>query len=207
MRLARYNPESIEPLLEFKPLFIDVTYHRGKYVFRQRPGGLLAKKTVRKRPGTVGICAAIKNRFDVDTVPHLICGGFLRKETENPLIDLNFLGIDNVLALRGDPIKTESHFTPHPDFTPHPEELAEAVARCRDNEAARAVGIGWCLGQSHELLAHGVACLHLLFDGQGRKHPARGRRGCFERPGPEFRRRRRAAGPRTGFQFRSYQHG
>ena len=106
---------NIEPLMEFKPPFIDVTYHREEFVLRERPGGLLQRKAVRKRPGTVGICAAIKNRFDVDTVPHLICGGFAKEETENALIDLHFLGIDNVLALRGDPIKSEGHFQPHPD--------------------------------------------------------------------------------------------
>ena len=98
---------NIEPLMEFKPPFIDVTYHREEYVYRHHPNGLLEKKTVRRRPGTVGICAAIKNRFDVDTVPHLICGGFTKEETENALIDLHFLGIDYVLALRGDPIKSE----------------------------------------------------------------------------------------------------
>ncbi len=272
---------NIEPLLEFRPPFIDVTYHREEYVFRQQPGGLLDKKTVRKRPGTVGICAAIKNRFDVDTVPHLICGGFSKEETENALIDLHFLGIDNVLALRGDPIKTEPHFLPHPEghayasdligqitrlnqgryhdhdeqhqpagaeawaadfcigtaaypekhveapslgadlrylkqkveagadyivtqmffdneeffkfetrcreagitipiipglkplttksqltmlprsfFLSLPEALVEAVSQCRDNEAARTVGIEWCLNQSRELMAHGVPCLH-----------------------------------------------
>ncbi|RAK67934.1 methylenetetrahydrofolate reductase [NAD(P)H] [Hymenobacter edaphi] len=106
---------NIEPLMEFKPPFIDVTYHREEYVYRQHPNGLLEKKTVRRRPGTVGICAAIKNRFDVDTVPHLICGGFSKEETENALIDLHFLGIDNVLALRGDPIKSEGRFVAEPD--------------------------------------------------------------------------------------------
>ena len=119
---------NIEPLLEFKPPFIDVTYHREEYVFRQRPGGLLDKKTVRKRPGTVGICAAIKNRFDVDTVPHLICGGFAKEETENALIDLHFLGIDNVLALRGDPIKTEPYFMPHPEGHAYACDLISQIA-------------------------------------------------------------------------------
>ena len=104
---------NIEPLLEFKPPFIDVTYHREEFVLRERPGGGFVRRAVRKRPGTVAICAAIKNRFDVDTVPHLICGGFSKEETENALIDLHFLGIDNVLALRGDPVKTEPHFQPH----------------------------------------------------------------------------------------------
>jgi methylenetetrahydrofolate reductase (NADPH) len=119
---------NIEPLMEFKPPFIDVTYHREEYVYRQHPNGLLEKKTVRKRPGTVGICAAIKNRFDVDTVPHLICGGFSKEETENALIDLHFLGIDNVLALRGDPIKSEGSFIPDPDGHAYACDLIGQVA-------------------------------------------------------------------------------
>jgi len=119
---------NIEPLMEFKPPFIDVTYHREEFVLRERPGGLLQRKAVRKRPGTVGICAAIKNRFDVDTVPHLICGGFAKEETENALIDLHFLGIDNVLALRGDPIKSEGHFQPHPDGHRYACDLIGQVA-------------------------------------------------------------------------------
>ncbi|OGX83280.1 methylenetetrahydrofolate reductase [NAD(P)H] [Hymenobacter lapidarius] len=266
---------NIEPLMEFKPPFIDVTYHREEYVYRHHPNGLLEKKTVRRRPGTVGICAAIKNRFDVDTVPHLICGGFSKEETENALIDLHFLGIDTVLALRGDPIKSEGMFKAEPDghayaadligqvsdlnkgeyldqeqddswatnfcigtagypekhfeapnyqsdirYLRHkvdrgadyvvtqmffdneeffrferlcreagitvpiipglkplttksqltmlprtfylnlPEPLVEAISQCRDNEAARAIGIEWCINQSRELVAHGVPCLH-----------------------------------------------
>jgi len=104
--------DSIDPLMEFKPPFIDVTYHREEYVYKKREGGYLEKISIRKRPGTVGICAAIINRYKTDAVPHIICGGFTREETENALIDLNFLGIDNVLLLRGDAIKTEPSFTP-----------------------------------------------------------------------------------------------
>src|SRR6266581_6146043 len=106
--------DNIDPLMEFKPPFIDVTYHREEYVYKKKENGLLEKRSTRKRPGTVGICAAIQNRYKVDTVPHIICGGFTREETENALIDLQFLGIDNVLALRGDSIKTESAFIPEP---------------------------------------------------------------------------------------------
>lgn len=105
--------DGIDPLMEFKPKFVNVTYHREEYLFKEREQGLLEKVTIRKRPGTVGICAAIMNKYDVDAVPHLICGGFGKEETENALIDLQFLGINNVLALRGDPIKTESTFRPH----------------------------------------------------------------------------------------------
>ncbi|HEX7415467.1 MAG TPA: methylenetetrahydrofolate reductase [NAD(P)H] [Bacteroidia bacterium] len=106
--------DSIDPLIEFKPAFVDVTYHREEYVYKKRDGGYLEKVSIRKRPGTVGICAAIMNKYHVDAVPHIICGGFTKEETENALIDLHFLGIDNVLALRGDSIKTESHFVPEP---------------------------------------------------------------------------------------------
>jgi methylenetetrahydrofolate reductase (NADPH) len=105
--------EGIDPLMEFKPKFINVTYHREEFIYKERENGLLKKIAIRKRPGTVGICAAIMNKYDVDAIPHLICGGFSKEETENALIDLQFLGIDNVLALRGDSIKTESSFRPH----------------------------------------------------------------------------------------------
>jgi methylenetetrahydrofolate reductase (NADPH) len=105
--------EGIDPLMEFKPKFVNVTYHREEFLYKERENGLLEKIAIRKRPGTVGICAAIMNKYDVDAIPHLICGGFSKEETENALIDLQFLGIDNVLALRGDSIKTESTFRPH----------------------------------------------------------------------------------------------
>ncbi|MFO7259249.1 MAG: methylenetetrahydrofolate reductase, partial [Bacteroidota bacterium] len=103
---------NIDPLMEFKPPFIDVTYHREEYVYKTKENGLLEKSTTRKRPGTVGICAAIQNKYKVDTVPHIICGGFTKEETENALIDLHFLGLDNMLVLQGDAIKTESRFIP-----------------------------------------------------------------------------------------------
>jgi methylenetetrahydrofolate reductase (NADPH) len=105
--------EGIDPLMEFKPKFVNVTYHREEFIYKERENGLLEKIAIRKRPGTVGICAAIMNKYNVDAIPHLICGGFSKEETENALIDLQFLGIDNVLALRGDSIKTESSFRPH----------------------------------------------------------------------------------------------
>ncbi len=119
--------EGIDPLMEFKPSFINVTYHREEVVYKERGHGLLQKVRLRKRPGTIGICATIKTKYDVDTVPHLICGGFSREETEDALIELNFLGIDNVLALRGDPIKNESHFIPERDGHPHAVELIQQI--------------------------------------------------------------------------------
>lgn len=117
----------IDPLMEFKPPFIDVTYHREEFVYKKRENGLLEKTSIRKRPGTVGICAAIKHRYDVDTVPHIICGGFTKEETENALIDLNFLGITNVLVLRGDPIKSEPCFVPEPNGHHYAVDLIKQV--------------------------------------------------------------------------------
>lgn len=105
-----YN--GIEPLLEFDPSFINVTYHREEYVYKKLSNGLHEKTYTRKRPGTVSICAAIKYKYGIDTVPHLICGGFTREDTELALLDMHYLGMDNVLALRGDPVKGESTFTP-----------------------------------------------------------------------------------------------
>lgn len=105
---------TIDPLMEFNPPFIDVTYLREDYIYKQHPTGLLEKVAYRKRPSTVATCAAIMNRYKVDAVPHLICGGFTKEETENALIDLQFLGIDNVLVLRGDARKSDSSFIPTP---------------------------------------------------------------------------------------------
>jgi methylenetetrahydrofolate reductase (NADPH) len=119
---------AIEPLMEFKPPFIDVTYHREEYVYRKRENNLLEKVSTRKRPGTVGICAAIMNKFNVDAVPHIICGGFSKEETENALIDLKFLGIDNVLALRGDAIKSEGAFIPEKDGNAYATDLVKQIA-------------------------------------------------------------------------------
>ncbi len=119
--------DGIDPLMEFKPKYINVTYHREEYIYKERNEGLLEKISIRKRPGTVGICAAIMNKYQVDAIPHLICGGFSKEETENALIDLQFLGIDNVLALRGDPIKTETSFRPHPEGHRYARELIDQI--------------------------------------------------------------------------------
>ena len=117
----------LDPLMEYKPAFINVTYHRSESMFKKKPDGTFEKVDVRKRPGTVGICAAIKNYYKVDTVAHLICGGFSRQETEDALIDLNFLGIDNVLVLRGDAPKNESTFEPEPGGNRYAIDLLKQV--------------------------------------------------------------------------------
>jgi methylenetetrahydrofolate reductase (NADPH) len=119
--------DCIDPLMEFKPPFIDVTYHREEYVYRKMPNGLLEKKVVYKRPGTISICAAIMNKYKVDAVPHLLCGGFNKEETENALIEMQFLGIENVLVLRGDAIKSEGTFIPNKDGHAYASELLQQV--------------------------------------------------------------------------------
>jgi methylenetetrahydrofolate reductase (NADPH) len=106
--------QHLDPLMDLKPAFINVTYHRSEHSFKKRKDGSFEKVVVRKRPGTESICAAIMNKYDVDTVPHLICGGFGINETEDALINLNYLGIDNVLVLRGDAAKNETTFEPEP---------------------------------------------------------------------------------------------
>ena len=119
--------DGIDPLMEFKPKYVNVTYHREEYIYKDKGNGLLEKVSIRKRPGTVGICAAIMNKYHIDAVPHLICGGFTKEETENALIDLQFLGVDNVLALRGDPVKTEASFTPKAGGSAYAVDLVDQL--------------------------------------------------------------------------------
>ncbi|MCA4899593.1 MAG: methylenetetrahydrofolate reductase [NAD(P)H] [Bacteroidota bacterium] len=143
--------DNMDPLMEFKPPFIDVTYHREEYVFKKKENGLLEKTTTRKRPGTVGICAAIQNHYKVDTVPHIICGGFSKEETENALIDLHFLGVDNVLVLQGDAIKTESRFVAETDGHKYASELLVQVKKMNngiylDEDLDKPSPTGFCIG-------------------------------------------------------------
>ncbi len=107
---AIYN--HLDPLMEFKPAYINVTYHRSEHIFKKRADGVFEKVVVRKRPGTEAICASIMNRYNVDTVPHLICGGFTIQDTEDALLTLSYLGIDNVLVIRGDAARNETAFEP-----------------------------------------------------------------------------------------------
>jgi len=120
--------DGIDPLMEFNPPFIDVTYHREEYEFKELENGLLQKKIVKKRPGTVGICAGIQNKYDVDAIPHILCGGFTKEDTENLLIDLDFLGIDNVVALRGDAVKSEIYFKPDKEGHAYASELVSQIS-------------------------------------------------------------------------------
>lgn len=117
----------LDPLMEFKPSFINVTYHRSEHVFKKNADGSFQKVVVRKRPGTESICAAIMNKYSVDTVPHLICGGFNISDTEDALINLNYLGIDNVLVLRGDAAKNEAAFAPEAGGHNYASDLLKQV--------------------------------------------------------------------------------
>jgi methylenetetrahydrofolate reductase (NADPH) len=119
----------LDPLMEFKPAFVNVTYHRAEQVYKKRPDSGFERVEIRKRPGTVGICAAIMNKYRVEAIPHLICGGFSLEETENALIDLHFLGIKNVLALRGDAAANEKFFTPHPHGHRYAEDLVKQIIK------------------------------------------------------------------------------
>ena len=121
--------QHLDPLMEFNPSFINVTYHRSEHIFKKKTDGTFEKVEIRKRPGTVGICAAIMNHYKIDAVPHLICGGFTQRETEDALIDLNFLGIDNVLVLRGDATKNETSFEPEANGNRYAIDLLKQVDR------------------------------------------------------------------------------
>ncbi len=143
--------DHIDPLMEFKPPFIDVTYHREETVYKRLPSGLLQEKVVRKRPGTVGICAAIMHRYETEAVPHVLCGGFTREDTENVLIDLNFLGIENIVALRGDQARGESYFTPKPEGNAFSIDLVRQIndlnqGRYLDEELQNSTATDFCIG-------------------------------------------------------------
>ncbi len=123
--------QTIENLLEFDPKFINITTHRDEIEFRERPDGAIERRVVRKRPGTVAIAAAIQHKYGIPVVPHIVCGGFTRSETEHVLIDLHFLGIENVLALRGDGLKGESVFRPEPAGNTHAIDLVQQITQLK----------------------------------------------------------------------------
>jgi methylenetetrahydrofolate reductase (NADPH) len=118
---------TVDPLMELNPAFVNVTYHQEEFVYKAHPSGLIEKKTIRKRPGTVGIAAAIMYRYGVNVVPHIICGGFTREETENALIDLHFLGIKNLLVVRGDAQPSMKYFQAEPGGHSHALDLVKQI--------------------------------------------------------------------------------
>jgi methylenetetrahydrofolate reductase (NADPH) len=152
-RTISYIYEHLDPLMEFKPSWINVTYHRSETIVRTNAAGIEEKVDVRKRPGTVGICAAIMNHYNVDAVPHIICGGFSKRETEDALIDLQFLGIDNVLVLRGDAEKGQKTFVPEHNGNKQAIELLQQVVGLNkgeylDQEIVNGSKTNFCMGVS-----------------------------------------------------------
>jgi len=119
---------AIDRLVEFDPAYINFTSHRNEINYLERADGLLEKKIVRIRPGTIAIAAAVKYKYNITVVPHILCGGFTREETENALIEMNFLGINDVLALRGDPPKGSRRFLPEKDGHANTFELVKQIA-------------------------------------------------------------------------------
>lgn len=143
--------KNIEPLIEFKPPFIDVTTSREEFVYIEHPNGLLEKKITRMRPGTVGICSAIQHKYGIDTVPHVLCGGFSKEETEYLLVDCFYLGIDNVMALRGDSMKEERYFNPTKNGHKFASELVKQIKDLKNGKflhevAENQLGIDFCVG-------------------------------------------------------------
>jgi methylenetetrahydrofolate reductase (NADPH) len=148
---ALYNV--IDELMEFNPPFIDVTYHREEHLYKDAGNGLLEMKVIKKRPGTVGICAAIQGKYKIDAIPHILCGGFSKEDTENFLIDLDFLEIDNVVALRGDALKNETYFKATPDGHNYANELVGQITDLNngiylDEELQNSHSTDFCIGVS-----------------------------------------------------------
>jgi methylenetetrahydrofolate reductase (NADPH) len=143
--------KTIEELIEFKPKYINLTAHRDEVEYRALTNGLMEKRIVRKRPGTVAIAASIQHKFGVPVVPHIVCGGFTKEETENMLLDLNFLNIKNVLALRGDGLKSEAVFRPEPEGHSHANDLVKQIVELRkgnylDPDLKNNTPLDFCIG-------------------------------------------------------------
>ena len=119
--------ESIEPFMEFSPRYINVTSHRDEFEFRQEADGSFTRHLIRNRISETTVCAAIMSRYDVEVVPHLICGGSTAEEIESKLDNLAFLGINNIVALRGDCISGEKRFSPTPGGYRYASELVEGI--------------------------------------------------------------------------------
>ena len=142
---------TVESLVDFDPKYINITTHRDEMVYTEAADGTIEKRTVRKRPGTVAIAAAIQHKYDIPVVPHILCGGFSKSETEHVLIDLNFMGVNNILALRGDGLKTDHVFRPDPNGYANATELVEQVVNLRQGKYLEAdlknnAPLDFCIG-------------------------------------------------------------
>lgn len=145
--------DNIDPLMEFKPPFIDVTTSREEYIYVDKGNGLLDKKLTRMRPGTLGICASIKHKYAVDTIPHVLCGGFTKEETEYLLVDCHYLGLDNVMALRGDAMKDEQYFIPKAGGNNYAVDLVKQIKQLNSGKYLHEVfdvdnSCDFCIGVS-----------------------------------------------------------
>ena len=123
--------QTIENLLDYDPKYINLTTHRDETEYREMPDGSIVKRIVRKRPGTVAIAAAIQHRYNIPVVPHILCGGFTKSETEHVLIDLHFLEIENVLVLRGDGVKNQHVFIPEAEGHTYASELVKQIVNLK----------------------------------------------------------------------------
>jgi len=142
---------TIESLLDYNPQYINITTHRDEIEFKEMPDGSIVKCTVRKRPGTVAIAASIQYKYNIPVVPHILCGGFTKSETEHVLIDLHFLGIGNVLALRGDGIKNQHVFRPEPNGHSNASELVAQIADLKkgkylEEDLKNTTPLDFCIG-------------------------------------------------------------
>jgi methylenetetrahydrofolate reductase (NADPH) len=142
---------TIESLLDYHPQYINITTHRDEVEFKEMPDGSIVKRTVRKRPGTVAIAASIQYKYNIPVVPHILCGGFTKSETEHVLIDLHFLGIGNVLALRGDGIKNQHVFKPEPNGHSNASELVTQIAGLKkgkylEEDLKNTTPLDFCIG-------------------------------------------------------------
>jgi methylenetetrahydrofolate reductase (NADPH) len=143
--------QTIESLVDFDPKYINITTHRDEIEYKEMPDGTIVKRTVRKRPGTVAIAAAIQYKFGIPVVPHILCGGFTKSETEHVLIDLNFLGIKNVLALRGDGTKNQQVFQPEKNGHANANELVAQLkdlgkGKYLDEDLKNNLALDFCIG-------------------------------------------------------------
>ena len=129
--------ESIAPFMEFSPKYINVTSHRDEFEFREEADGSFSRHLIRNRISETTVCAAIMSRYDIDVVPHLICGGNTAEEIESRLDNLAFLGINNILALRGDSMAGEKRFTPTPGGYRYASELVEGIRSYQGSSSYR----------------------------------------------------------------------